>query len=124
MFEVSADKTIHLTRGDIAVLEITSKVNKTEDLVFQVGDIVRFSICQYGKFDQVVLRKEVEITEETTVAVINLTKTDTKIGDVIHKPKDYWYEVELNPDTMPQTLIGYDTAGPKVFRLYPEGDDS
>jgi hypothetical protein len=124
MFEVSADKTIHLTRGDIAVLEITSKLNKTEDLVFQVGDIVRFSICQYGKFDQVVLRKEVEIAEETTVAVINLTKTDTKIGDVIHKPKDYWYEVELNPDTMPQTLIGYDTAGPKVFRLYPEGDDS
>lgn len=124
MFEVSADKTIHLTRGDIAVLEITSKLNKTEDLVFQVGDIVRFSICQYGKFDQVVLRKEVEIAEDTTVAVINLTKTDTKIGDVIHKPKDYWYEVELNPDTMPQTLIGYDTAGPKVFRLYPEGDDS
>lgn len=124
MFLVNPDKSIYLTRGDIAVLEITTKVNKTEDYVFQVGDIVRFSVFHSGKCDQVVLRKDVEITEETYVATICLDKTDTKIGELIHKPKDYWYEVELNPDTMPQTIIGYDGAGPKIFRLYPEGGDS
>lgn len=36
---------------------------------------------------------------------------------------DYWYEVELNPETEAQTIIGYDEDGPKIFRLYPEGDD-
>ncbi len=79
---------------------------------------------QAGKCDQVVLRKDVEITEETYVATVSLESTDTKVGELIHKPKDFWYEVELNPDTMPQTLIGYDKDGPKIFRLYPEGADS
>jgi hypothetical protein len=46
-----------------------------------------------------------------------------KIGDVISKHKDYWYEVVLNDDTLPQTIIGYDEDGAKLFRLFPEGDD-
>ena len=124
MFIVNPDKSVYLTRGDIAVLEVTSKVNQTEDYIFQVGDVLRFTVMQAGKCDQVVLRKDVEITEETYVATVSLESTDTKVGELIHKPKDFWYEVELNPDTMPQTLIGYDKDGPKIFRLYPEGADS
>ena len=54
---------------------------------------------------------------------IYLTEEDTKIGEVISKPKDYWYEVELNPDEEPQTIIGYDEDGAKIFKLFPEGDD-
>ena len=46
-----------------------------------------------------------------------------KVVDVISKPKDYWYEVVLNDDSYPQTIIGYDADGPKLFRLYPEGAD-
>ena len=52
-----------------------------------------------------------------------LTEQDTRIGDVISKPVDYWYEVTLNPYTNPQTFIGYDEDGAKVFKLFPEGND-
>jgi hypothetical protein len=50
-----------------------------------------------------------------------LSKEDTKIGKKVNKPVDYWYEVELNPDTYPQTIVGYDEDGAKIFKLYPEG---
>ena len=60
--------------------------------------------------------------EEDSVR-IRLRREDTKIGDIIHKPVKYWYEVELNPDTEPQTIVGYDDDGPKIFTLYPEGAD-
>ena len=54
-------------------------------------------------------------------ALISLNKEDTTIGDIINTPIDYWYEVQLNPETNPQTIIGYDENGAKIFRLYPEG---
>jgi ribose 5-phosphate isomerase RpiB len=54
---------------------------------------------------------------------IYLDRDDTKIGEVISKPKDYWYSVTLNDDTVPQTIIGYDDDGAKVFKLFPEGAD-
>ena len=46
------------------------------------------------------------------------------IGEVINKPTNYWYEIELNPNTQPQTIIGYDEDGEKLFVLYPEGSDT
>ena len=52
-----------------------------------------------------------------------LSKTDTKIGEVINKPTDYWYEVEVNPHTNPQTIIGYGEEGAAIFKLFPEGDE-
>ena len=73
--------------------------------------------------ENVVIQKDVTVESETTSVDISLYKEDTKIGELINKPKDYWYEIELNSDTSPQTIIGYDVDGPKLFRLYPEGDD-
>ena len=35
-------------------------------------------------------------------------------------PTEYWYEIELNNEN---TVIGYDNNGPKLFVLYPEGED-
>jgi hypothetical protein len=52
---------------------------------------------------------------------IFLDGKDTKFEDLISKPKDYWYEVELNPDAHPQTIIGYGEDGPVLFKLFPEG---
>jgi hypothetical protein len=71
----------------------------------------------------VVLSKDFQAEAESQTVAITLTGQDTKIGEEISKPKDYWYEVELNPDTKPQTIVGYDEDGAKVFRLYPEGGD-
>ena len=69
------------------------------------------------------IQKDIKVTEETKHIDIELTKENTKIGEVINKPIEYWYEIELNPDTKPQTVIGYDETGEKIFVLYPEGND-
>ena len=62
------------------------------------------------------------VLQPTDLVTISLSSTDTRIGEIINKPVDYWYEIELNPDTTPQTIIGYDADGPKILKLFPEGD--
>lgn len=123
MFVINNDKSIYLTRGDIAVVQVSANNTDGELYNFQPGDIIRLRVYEKSRCDCVVLNKDVEVEEESTVVDISLTKEDTKIGELIHKPKDYWYEVELNPDTSPQTIIGYDVNGPKIFKLFPEGAD-
>lgn len=120
MFAINEDLSIDITRGDAAVFSVCAKIDE-ENHKFQPGDVVRFSV--FGKKDcsNVVLLKDFSVTEETESVEILLTGEDTKIGEVISKPVDYWYEVELNPDINPQTIIGYDKNGAKVFKVYPEG---
>lgn len=67
------------------------------------------------------LRKNVTVQEESENIDIDLTSNDTRLDDIINKTKDYWYEVELNPEGQTQTILGHDKEGPKIFRLYPEG---
>jgi lysophospholipase L1-like esterase len=122
MFVVNEDLSIYATRGDIVAFSVTAEDNG-ENYKFQPGDVVRIKV--YGKKDaeSVVLQKDFPVFEETEEVEIFLSEHDTKIGEVISKPTDYWYEVELNPFTNPQTIIGYDEDGAKVFKLFPEGDD-
>lgn len=124
MFVVNADQSIYLTRGDTVIIKVSAMKSEDEGYMFQNGDVVRFKVFEKNHCDSVLLAKDVEVEDETATVDIQLSSDDTKIGDLIHKPKDYWYEVELNPETTPQTIIGYDVNGPKVFRLFPEGDDN
>ena len=122
MFTVNDDLSIYATRGDIVFFSVSAE-DDGKPYKFQAGDVVRVKV--YGKKDaeNVVLQKDFPVTDITENVTIFLTEEDTKIGDVISKHKDYWYEVELNPHNNPQTIIGYDEDGAKVFRLFPEGDD-
>lgn len=120
MFVIDSDMTIHITRGDAALFSVSASVDDAE-FEFSQGDIVRLKVFAKKNCADVVLQKDVEITEPTTEATIILEKEDTTIGEVISKPTDYWYEVELNPETTPQTIVGYDDNGAKIFKLYPEG---
>jgi hypothetical protein len=122
MFTLNDDKSIYATRGDIVFFSVTAE-DDGKPYKFQAGDVVRIKV--YGKKDaeNVVLQKDFAVTDITEKVEIFLTKEDTKIGEVISKPTDYWYEVVLNDDTDPQTIIGYDEDGAKVFKLFPEGDD-
>ena len=106
MFSINNDKSMHLTRGDIAIIEIGASKSETEDYTFKEGDIVRFRVFEKNHYENVVIQKDVTVESETTSVDISLYKEDTKIGELINKPKDYWYEIELNPDTLPQTIIG------------------
>lgn len=123
MFKINDDKSIYLTRGDIASIEVSARKKDNELYEFQEGDVVRMNVFEKKDCQCIVAQVSVEVTEVTNVVTLMLTKEDTKIGDIISKPKDYWYEIELNPDTYPQTIIGYDEEGAKLFRLFPEGSD-
>ena len=122
MFQLNDDLSIYATRGDIVFFTVIAEGNG-ERYTFKAGDVVRIKIYGKKKAEDVVFEKEFPIIKDTEEVEIMLTKEDTKIGDVISKPKDYWYEVELNPYTNPQTIIGYDEDGAKVFKLFPEGAD-
>lgn len=121
MFKVNDDLSIHVTRGDIGLLGITAKNEDESDYVFQIGDIVRLGVFEKKKFSSIKLQKEITVQEQGTEVQIQLNKEDTTIGSIINAPVDYWYEIQLNPETNPQTIIGYDENGAKIFRLYPEG---
>lgn len=123
MFKVDEEKTIHLTRGDVAVLGVTADIGGSP-YVFTAGEVVRLKVVEEKDCSAIVLQKDVTVAEECTAVEIQLSKEETKIGELINKENDYWYEIELNPDTEPQTIVGYDEDGPKIFRVYPEGDDA
>ena len=120
MFFIHEDKTIHITRGDTALISVTADVGETS-YEFKPDDVVRFKVFAKKNCANVVLQKDVVVAAPIDAVEIELSKEETTIGDVISKPVAYWYEIELNPETRPQTIIGYDENGAKVFKLYPEG---
>jgi hypothetical protein len=123
MFTIGPNNTISMTRGDVANLAVTANSDDDSPYTFVPGDIVCLRIMEKNKCNKVLGRKEVSVTESTQSVIITLEPNDTKFCPVINKPAEYWYEVELNPDTAPQTIIGFDDSGGKIFRLYPEGSD-
>ena len=124
MFVVNDDLSIYATRGDIVCLNVSATDDRTgKPYEFQPGDVLQMKIYTKKNAEEVVLQKDFPVVAKTDVVGVVLTEADTKIGDVISKPVDYWYEVTLNPYTNPQTFIGYDEDGAKIFKLFPEGKD-
>lgn len=133
MFTLNDDLSIYATRGDIVAFSVSAMDDKTGYLyLFKPGDVVTIKI--YGKKNagDVVLSRDfpvfapadaTEYFQGYETVDIYLDGEDMKIGDIISKPTDYWYEIVLNDKTGPQTIIGYDEDGAKIFRLYPEGGD-
>ena len=122
MFFINQDDLIiHCTRGDACSFSVGANLEGAP-YTFRTGDIVRFTVCTKKNYSSIMLQKDVEVTEETEVVQIHLDSADTKFGDVISKATEYWYTVELNPDTYCQTIIGHDEDGARVFMLYPEAD--
>lgn len=122
MFVLNDDNSIYATRGDVGYFSVTMEEDG-KVIPFRAGDIVRIKVFGKKDCENVVLQKDFAVVDDASSVDIHLTGADTKFGDVISKPKDYWYEVELNPDDNPQTIIGYDEDGAKLFKLFPEGDD-
>lgn len=120
MFIINEDLSIYLTRGDAAVFSVGANIGG-EAYTFKVGDVIRFKVFEKKNCEEVVLKKDTTVVAETNLVEIALDSDETKFGDVISKPTDFWYEVELNPEGYAQTIIGYDENGAKVLKLYPEG---
>lgn len=115
MFVQNDDLSIYVTRGDECDITFTH--------AFKKGDVVRFKVTKKKDCGTVMLQRDFNVTTNGDMFTIHLEGDETKLGEVISKPTDFWYEVELNPDTDPNTIIGYDEDGAKILRLYPEGKD-
>lgn len=123
MFTVNEDMSIYVTRGDAVTIAVSAADGNGDSFSFQPGDLLRIKVFAKKDCETVVLQKDFPVTAVTETVEIYLNENETKIGEVISKPKDYWYEIELNPLSEPQTIIGYDEDGPRVFKLFPEGRD-
>jgi hypothetical protein len=127
MFDVKKeDNSIYVTRGDVFLLDVSAVSDDGAPYIFQLGDKLRFTVCKKKDVSSVMLQQDTIVTEDTLVTEehdtvqIYIKGEDNKFGGLINKPTDYWYQIELNPDTAPLTIIGYDEDGTKVFRHYPE----
>lgn len=115
------DLSIYATRGDIVLMDVGADDNG-KPYTFMPGDILRMKVYKKKKVTDVVLSKDFLVTTATQKVQIYLSGNETKFGEPINKPTTYWYEIVLNEDTEPQTIIGYnDEDGAKVFMLFPEG---
>ncbi len=121
MLKIGEDKSISVTRGDSVVFGVSQRDKDGTLRVFNVGDIVRFSVVKKKDYSSVVLQKDFAVEESCEVVDVVLTSQETRIGDTINKAVEYWYEVEVNPGTS-DTIIGHDVNGAKQFWLYPEAE--
>lgn len=120
MFVLNDDNSIYVTRGDGLYFDFYAD-NGGKNYKFQPGDVLQISVAVKKDMSSVVLQKRFPVEDYTEKVRIYLTKRDTRIGGVISKPTDYWYQIRLNPDDeTPQSIISYDEDGPKLFRLFPE----
>jgi len=124
MFKIDDDNSIHITRGDTANIEVSARTS-TGDYTFAVGDVVRLQVMKQKDCLDIEFSKTVTVSTAGTAVSMLITSNDTRnITPVINRPQNFWYEIELNPETNPQTIIGYDDDGPKLFVVYPEGGDT
>ena len=114
-------KAISVNRGDQGQsFDFSIPIDDGSFYTFQVGDVIMFGVYNRNKLNEdAVLLKEYTIDEAKTKVTLNFDKDDFVIGDLINKPVTYWYEIQLNGNT----IIGYDEDGAKEFILYPEGSD-
>ena len=120
MFKIDTNKNIYLTRGDVATISVTAKNIDGTDYVFKKDDLLRLNVFKKNASHSIVIKKDITILEDTTEVDIPLISEDTRFSELINKPVEYWYEIVLNPDTEPQTLVGYFEV-PTIFRILPEG---
>ena len=124
MIIVNEDNSIYLTRGDDVAFEVGA-ISKGEPITFNVGDKIHFTVTKKKNCGNVVIDKTVPVNAETEVVIMRLTNEETKIGEVISKPVDYWYDIELiDRHGNTYTIVGYDKEGAKIFRLFPEGEEA
>ena len=125
MYQVNDDMSIYVTLGDCIAFTVEAEDQNGESFTFSKGDVLRLRIFEKKNCSAVVLQKDFRITSKTNTVEMSLSSTETKFGDIISKPKDYWYEIELINEEAEasRTIIGYDMDGAKIFKLFPEGKD-
>lgn len=126
MLEI-VDRNIRITRGNMLPITVSADNDiDGNDYEFQIGDVIRFQIFDTKNVNKVYLKKDFKIDEATIEKTIIMTAEEMKIGELKNKPTDYWYEIEINPDTENTiTIEGYrKDEGPAIITILPEaGND-
>lgn len=114
---------IYVTRGDMLPLAIDILNSDKTPYIFKKGDVIGIKIIEKENMNNVIVEKRFTVEEECESFDIDLLSEDTRIGEIINEPEEYWYEIELNPDTdITNTIIGYTKEkGAPIFVLLPEG---
>lgn len=114
---------IYITRGDMLPLSISMLNQDKSQYLFKAGEVIGFKVIEKENMANVLVDKRFKIEEDTEFVDIDLLSEDTRIGELINEPEEYWYEIELNPDTSEtNTIVGYDQKkGAPLFVLLPEG---
>lgn len=112
--------TIYINRGNKLLFNYQI-MNGEEPYEFVSGDKIRFSIYNKSGLNQdALIQKEFEPEVGTDNIDIEINSEEMKIGEMLNKEKEYWYEITLNEET----TLGYDDDGAKKLILYPEGKDN
>lgn len=95
---------------------------------FKKYDVLAFAIYNKSGLDEKpIVFEKFTIAEDCSSYTIEIDSDTMKIGEMLNKKKDYWYEISLNDE---KTLVGYemseDETGnrkrkPAIFTLLPEG---
>lgn len=118
MFKIDG-KTIKINRGDKMSILFSIPLDEG-NYKFKKGDVLSFGVFGKKEMDEAPLLYKEFIVEadETEKVPMDFTSEEMRIGELINKPTNYWYEIQLNGE---QTVLGYDTDGAKIVLLYPEG---
>lgn len=122
MFKIDGNKTIHINRGDMGRLTVNID---TGGPGYALGpdSFARLSVYAAGDYTDLKFVREVYPGQVTNTVIFDIQPEDTKDNiEATNAPQTFWYEIEIDPiyDNA-QTLVGYDTNGPKLFVVYPEG---
>ena len=123
MFYIEKGINIYVTRGDKLPLAITMQNQDKTPYIFKRDEVIGFKVIEKDNMANVLVDKRFTVQEDTENVDIDLLSEDTRIGELINEPEEYWYEIELNPDTPDtNTIVGYDQKkGAPLFVLLPEG---
>lgn len=118
----SETKEIKFTRGDYGIIAVSTVDKDGVKYTFQDGDKIEFKIMEKNDVEKILFQKTFFANAGEDYIDVTFESEDTRFTDYIDKPKAFWYEITLNPDTQPQTIIGYEDSA-KLFTLLPEGAD-
>ncbi len=112
MTEIDKDtKQVYHQRGDKLVYPI--------EYDFKKYDVISFAIYSARKLNEKpIVFEKFTIDKDCDSYTIEIDFETMKIGNMLNRKKDYWYEISLNDE---KTLVGFTDETPAYFTLLPEG---
>ncbi len=120
MITINTDKTIGITRGDVASFTLKVKQSDNTYYQFKTSDRLYFTVKKSYADSNYIIRKIITFSSPTDTATISLNAYDTNFGSLLASARKYVYDISINET---ETVVGYDNDGAKYFIIYPEASN-